>query len=153
MPNFFTAEQPDLNSVVVPIQPVSPKVRRANQHAKNHINTSANPQRSLPTATAQSADPRAPQAIADANSIGSNLIEILNSFGIGATYQGSILAPAFIRVKLKPNPGVKVNSLLKLSDDLRVQLGLTHPPLIAPQAGYVSVDLPRTDRQVAQFEQ
>ncbi|WP_416666300.1 DNA translocase FtsK [Egbenema bharatensis] len=94
-----------------------------------------------------------PVAVPDAQSIGSNLIDILDSFGIGATYQGSILAPAFIRVKLKPNLGVKVNSLLKLSDDLRVQLGLTYPPLIAPQAGYVSVDLPRTDRQTALFDQ
>jgi S-DNA-T family DNA segregation ATPase FtsK/SpoIIIE len=49
--------------------------------------------------------------------------------------------------------GVKVGSILRLSDDLRVQLGLTAPPLIAPQAGYVSVDLPRPDRQTARFEQ
>jgi len=33
-----------------------------------------------------------------------------------------------------------------------VQLGIANPPLIAPQAGYVSVDLPRPDRQVARFE-
>jgi len=55
-------------------------------------------------------------------------------------------------VKLKPHLGVKVSSLLRLSADLQVQLGIANPPLIAPQAGYVSVDLPRFDRQVAGFE-
>jgi S-DNA-T family DNA segregation ATPase FtsK/SpoIIIE len=47
---------------------------------------------------------------------------------------------------------VKVPSILKLSADLQVQLGLEYPPLIAPQAGYVSIDLPRQDRQIAKFE-
>jgi S-DNA-T family DNA segregation ATPase FtsK/SpoIIIE len=56
-------------------------------------------------------------------------------------------------VKLKPGSGVKVNSIVKLSNDLRVQLGLAAAPLIAPQTGYVSVDLPRRDRQSALFDQ
>ncbi|EFA74084.1 hypothetical protein CRD_00334 [Raphidiopsis brookii D9] len=42
--------------------------------------------------------------------------------------------------------------MLKLSKDLQVQLELENPPLIASQAGYVSVDLPRKDRQIARFE-
>ena len=62
------------------------------------------------------------------------------------------VTPAFIRVKLKPNLGVKVSSLLRLLADLQVQLGLKNPPFIAPQAGYVSIDLPRTGRQIAKFE-
>jgi S-DNA-T family DNA segregation ATPase FtsK/SpoIIIE len=79
-------------------------------------------------------------------------VATLQSFGIGVDYQGAAVGPAFIRVKLKPHLGVKVSSLLKLSADLQVQLGIANPPLIAPQAGYVSVDLPRPDRQVARFE-
>ncbi|OLP18975.1 cell division protein FtsK [Leptolyngbya sp. 'hensonii'] len=80
------------------------------------------------------------------------LVNTLRAFGIGVTYHGAAIGPAFIRVKLKPNPGVKVNAILKLSDDLRVQLGIAQPPLIAPQAGYVSIDLPRPDRQTAHFD-
>ena len=76
----------------------------------------------------------------------------MQSFGISVEYHGAAVSPAFIRVKLKPNSGVKVNSILKLSADLQVQLGLEYPPLIAPQAGYVSIDLPRQDRQIAKFE-
>ena len=66
-------------------------------------------------------------------------------------YQGAAIAPAFIRVKLKPHLGVKVISILKLSADLQVQLGLENQPLITTQPGYVSIDLPRPDRQIAEF--
>ncbi|MGH7999843.1 MAG: DNA translocase FtsK, partial [Brasilonema sp.] len=84
--------------------------------------------------------------------MGQDLVNTLQSFGISVDYHGAAVGPAFIRVKLKPQLGVKVNSLLKLSADLQVQLGLANPPLISPQAGYVSIDLPRPDRQVAKFE-
>ncbi|MFN5953705.1 MAG: DNA translocase FtsK [Dolichospermum sp.] len=88
----------------------------------------------------------------NADKIGEDLVNTLQSFGVGVEYHGAAVSPAFIRVKLKPNSGVKVNSILRLSADLQVQLGLNYPPLIAPQAGYVSVDLPRQDRQIAKFE-
>ena len=88
----------------------------------------------------------------NADKIGEDLVNTLQSFGVGVEYHGAAVSPAFIRVKLKPNSGVKVNSILKLSADLQVQLGLNYPPLLAPQAGYVSVDLPRQDRQIAKFE-
>lgn len=96
-------------------------------------------------------EPTVPATL-DADSIGKDLVSTLQSFNIGVDYQEAAVGPAFIRVKLKPHLGVKVNSLLRLSADLQVQLGIANPPLIAPQAGYVSVDLPRSDRQVASFE-
>jgi S-DNA-T family DNA segregation ATPase FtsK/SpoIIIE len=88
----------------------------------------------------------------DADAIAKQLVATLQSFKIDVDYLGAAVGPAFIRVKLKPNLGVKVGSLLRLSADLQVQLGIANPPLISPQAGYVSVDLPRPDRQVASFE-
>jgi DNA segregation ATPase FtsK/SpoIIIE, S-DNA-T family len=88
-----------------------------------------------------------------ADAIGEELVTTLQSFGIGVDYHGAAIGPAFMRVKLKPHLGVKVNALLKLSADLQVQMGLECPPFIAPQAGYVSIDLPRLDRQVASFEE
>jgi S-DNA-T family DNA segregation ATPase FtsK/SpoIIIE len=87
----------------------------------------------------------------DSDAIANQLVSVLKSFGIGVDYQGAAIGPAFIRVKLKPNLGVKVVSILNRSTDLQVQLGLENPPFIAAQAGYVSVDLPRSDRQIAQF--
>ena len=86
------------------------------------------------------------------DAIALKLVRTLRVFNIGVDAQGTAIGPAFIRVKLKPHLGVKVSSILKLTDDLRVQLGLTAPPMIAPQAGYVSVDLPRPDRQTAVFD-
>ncbi len=88
----------------------------------------------------------------DADVIGKKLVESLHSFGVEADYREAILGCSFIRVKLKPHPGVKVSSLERLSKDLQVQLEIASPPLIAPQAGFVSVDLPRSDRQIASLE-
>ena len=88
----------------------------------------------------------------EADAIGYQLVETLKYFKIGADYLGAAVGPAFIRVKIKPHLGVKVASVMKLSQDLQVQLGIAEPPLIAPQPGYVSVDLPRSDRQTAFFE-
>jgi S-DNA-T family DNA segregation ATPase FtsK/SpoIIIE len=93
-----------------------------------------------------------PEPSINADEIGASLVTILESFKVNVDYYGADVSPAFIRVKIKPHLGVKVPSILKLSADLQVQLGLEYPPLIAPQAGYVSIDLPRQDRQIAKFE-
>ncbi len=100
----------------------------------------------------QDAHPTRINSVNTADAIGEELVTTLQSFKIKVDYQGSILGPAFIRIKLKPHLGVSVNSILRLSNDLQVQMGLANVPLIAPQAGYVSVDLPRPDRQIASFE-
>lgn len=97
-------------------------------------------------------EPVTSSVTSEIEAIAHQLVQTLQAFGIDVEHQGVVLAPAFIRVKLKPNLGVKVGSILKSSNDLRVQLGLACPPLIAPQAGYVSVDLPRPDRQAAYFD-
>jgi DNA segregation ATPase FtsK/SpoIIIE, S-DNA-T family len=83
---------------------------------------------------------------------GEELVETFAAFNLGTTYEGAVVGPAFVRIKLKPQLGVKVSAMMKLSDELRVHLGLAAPPMIAPQAGYVSVDLPRPDRQTAHFD-
>ena len=86
-----------------------------------------------------------------ADNLARQLVETLQAFNVGVDYLGSALGPAFIRVKLKPHAGVRVATILKFEDDLRVHLGLANAPLMAPQAGYISVDLPRPDRQTAFF--
>jgi len=92
-----------------------------------------------------------PTTTEDAEGIAHLLLETLQAYKINADYVGSIIAPAFIRVKLKPRLGLKVASILKLSQDLQVQLGLASQPLITTAAGYVSVDLPRRDRAFGLF--
>ncbi|WP_414623178.1 DNA translocase FtsK [Calothrix sp. CCY 0018] len=88
----------------------------------------------------------------NADAIGEELVTTLQSFGIKVNFIEAVVAPSFIRVKIKPQSGVKVISIIKLSADLQVQLGLENPPLIATQAGYVSVDLPNPNRKAALFD-
>ncbi|NEP18163.1 MAG: cell division protein FtsK [Leptolyngbya sp. SIO4C1] len=105
-----------------------------------------------PSALPEAAAVHSPHRLSEVDDLAQQLVETLASFGLNTDYQGAAVGPAFIRVKLKPHLGVKVSSMLRLADDLRVQLGLMQSPLIAPQTGYVSVDLPRPDRQTAGFD-
>ncbi|GFE67948.1 DNA translocase FtsK [Chroococcus sp. FPU101] len=95
--------------------------------------------------------PPPPPVVTD--TIGQELVSILKAFSVQVEYIGSVLAPSFIRVKIKPAPGVKVVTIVNRSDDLQVHLGLESPPMLQPQAGFISVDIPRKDRQTARFEQ
>lgn len=95
--------------------------------------------------------PPSPPVVTD--TIGQELVSILKAFGVQVEYIGSILAPSFIRVKIKPALGIKVVTILNRAEDLQVQLGLESPPMLQPQAGFISVDIPRKDRQTARFEQ
>ena len=88
----------------------------------------------------------------DGDAVGQELVATLQSFGIRVNFIGVAVAPSFIRVKLKPQPGVKYTSIQKLYADLQIQMGLENPPLIEPQAGYVSGDLPHPNRKAALFD-
>jgi S-DNA-T family DNA segregation ATPase FtsK/SpoIIIE len=85
--------------------------------------------------------------------VGKDLISVFNSFGTPVDYHGAIVAPSFVRVKVKPHRGVTFRKIKNLSEDLQIQIGFDTPPLIQNQAGYVSVDIPREDPQIAFFEQ
>ena len=143
---YFTA-QPHLASEPTTAQQVPPPEKRAGQ--KDRPSTLSAPKPGRTDQPPSLSD----QLSSDAEAIATHLVRALDSFGAKVDLQGVALAPAFLRVKLKPQLGVKVNAILRLNDDLRVQLGLMAPPMIAPQAGYVSVDLPRPDRQSALFDQ
>ncbi len=101
---------------------------------------------------AEDTEERNQEVLFNADAIGEELVTTLQSFGINVDFIGTVVAPSFIRVKIKPQLGVKVISILKLAPDLQVQMGLENPPLIAPQAGYISVDLPHPNRQAALFD-
>jgi DNA segregation ATPase FtsK/SpoIIIE, S-DNA-T family len=106
----------------------------------------------IPASPRSTPPPIAPPPNAIAESMGQELVETFAAFGVGTTYAGAAIGPAFVRIKLKPQLGVRLTAMTKLSDELRVHLGLGVSPMIAPQSGYVSVDLPRPDRQTAHFD-
>ena len=95
--------------------------------------------------------PAEPSPKSEADVIGEKLVTTLKSFGLNVDYLGAIIGPTFIRVRIKPHLGVKVVSILNKSADFQVQMGISARPLMSPQAGYVSIDLPREDRQIAAF--
>src|SRR5919199_5623742 len=68
----------------------------------------------LPTVSVPTQLPLLPPPV-DADAIAKQLVATLQSFKIDVDCLGAAVGPAFIRVKLKPNLGVKVGSLLKLS--------------------------------------
>ncbi|MEH2071305.1 MAG: DNA translocase FtsK [Nostoc sp.] len=156
MQQWLTWEPPHLNSPLPTTQPylceICPQQQKCQTFFPSTVVISAS---NLPSQDenngGQDAHPTRINSV-DADAIGEELVTTLQSFSISVDYHGAAVGPAFIRVKLKPHLGVKINALLKLSADLQVQMGLANPPLIAPQAGYVSVDLPRPDRQIASFE-
>ena len=84
--------------------------------------------------------------------LGQQLETILKAYGVRADYEGATIGASFIRIRLKPHLGVKAISIINRATDIQVQMGLASPPLIAPQAGYISVDLPRSRREIAAFE-
>lgn len=84
--------------------------------------------------------------------LGRTLIETLNSFNQKTDWIGAAIAPSFIRLKVKPQPGVKISAIQGLSSDLQVALGVDNAPVIMPEAGYLAIDMPRQDRQTPPFE-
>ncbi|MDB9475321.1 DNA translocase FtsK [Dolichospermum circinale] len=148
MQNWLSWESPNPNPPPATTQPHLCEICPQQQKCQTFFDVESNHDQNSDTEPSR----KKPEPSINADKIGEDLVNTLQSFGIGVEYHGAAVSPAFIRVKLKPNSGVKVNSILKLSADLQVQLGLEYPPLIAPQAGYVSIDLPRQDRQIAKFE-
>ena len=123
----------------------------AQQGSAKALTTNSSAQQGSAKALTTNSSAQQGSAKALTTNVGEQLVEILQSFNIGVDYLGAAVGPAFIRVKLKPHLGVKVVSLLNRTEDLQVQLGIASRPLIKSQAGYVSVDMPRPDREVAQF--
>lgn len=85
----------------------------------------------------------------DAKKQMNDLIKTLDLLKLPVTSEGYISGPRFIRLKIKPvfSKGVTVNKILNKVYDLQVALNLHVPPLIQPQGGYVSVDVPRKVRE------
>ncbi|MBW4508121.1 MAG: PD-(D/E)XK nuclease family protein [Scytonematopsis contorta HA4267-MV1] len=152
MQQWLTWEPPNLNPPPSTTQPnlcdICPQQQKCQTYfaVGNKNEPDVNPINKKTTPPIKNPEP------VNADAIGEELVATLQSFNIGVDYCGASVAPAFVRVKLKPHLGVKVGAILRLSSDLQVQLGLEKPPIIAPQPGYISIDLPRPDRQIAYFE-
>lgn len=60
---------------------------------------------------------------------------------------GADVGPTFVRLKVELRGDADYSKVRKQSENLKVNLALEHEPLITSQAGYVSIDIQRPDRQ------
>jgi DNA segregation ATPase FtsK/SpoIIIE, S-DNA-T family len=65
---------------------------------------------------------------------------------------GYELGPTFVRLKLELKGDADIGKVKRQAENLKVQLKLNQEPLIASQAGYVSIDIQRPDRQTVQLK-
>jgi len=60
---------------------------------------------------------------------------------------GADVGPTFVRLKVELRGDADYGKVRKQSENLKVNLALEHEPLITSQAGYVSIDVQRPERQ------
>ncbi len=77
----------------------------------------------------------------------SKVVEKLGHRGQAVSPAGVELGPTFARLKVEPKDDTDFTKVKKQSDNLKLQLGLSVSPVIAAQAGYISIDVQRPDRQ------
>ena len=84
--------------------------------------------------------------------LGARLVKVLEQFGPMVTLESDpVVGPAFLRFYITPKPGVKVNRILPLGDDVGVQLRLSRPAIIRFEDGMLVIDLQRPDREKVLF--
>ncbi|PAX51578.1 DNA translocase FtsK, partial [Brunnivagina elsteri] len=87
--------------------------------------------------------------------VGNTLVETLNDFGITCSYLDTKTGPTFKRIKIRLGKGVSFKKVQGLGSDLVQQLGeqigFDNPPMISVIPGAVVFDIPRLDRQIANF--
>ncbi|KJH71668.1 DNA translocase FtsK [Aliterella atlantica] len=148
--------QPELLCNICPQKTKCQSYFEPNSESKNIVSQSIETpqpttQKRVIVASREDTQPNSQKQETEVDAIAHQLVETLQSFKLGVDYLGSVVGSAFIRVKLKPHLGVKFSSIVNTSQDLKVHLGIANIPLIATQPGYISVDLPRPDRQIASF--
>ena len=76
------------------------------------------------------------------------LINTLDSFGVAAEITDISQGPTVTRYELKPAPGVRINKITNLADDIALNLAATHVRIEAPIPGKsaVGIEIPNTTK-------
>jgi len=82
------------------------------------------------------------------------LINVLDKHGLPSKLDGYIKGPQFFRIKIIPDftKKVTVAKIIRKSDDLQVALNLPTAPIIRPQGGHISIDIPRKNRDIISID-
>ena len=76
--------------------------------------------------------------------------ETLRNFGVAAKIVGVDVGPSIARFEVQPDPGVKVNKIVNLSDDLALSLATSGIRIEAPIPGKaaVGIEVPNEDSEI-----
>jgi hypothetical protein len=96
----------------------------------------------------QPAPPAGPGGEGWADRILGTVVEKLRNKGQPVRPVGVEVGPTFVRLKVEPRDEADFARVKKQADNLKLHLKLDQKPLIAAQAGYISIDVQRPDRQV-----
>ncbi|MGN1097712.1 MAG: DNA translocase FtsK, partial [Clostridia bacterium] len=77
------------------------------------------------------------------------LIETLRSFGVEAKINEIVKGPAITRFEISPAPGIKVNKIVNLSNDIALNLAAVSVRVIAPIPGKAAVGIEIPNESVA----
>src|SRR5207248_221773 len=75
------------------------------------------------------------------------VVEQLNTWHQPVASHGVEIGPTFARLKVIPQGQTDVNKVRRKAENLQIILDLPTRPVIATQAGYISIDVQRPDRQ------
>jgi S-DNA-T family DNA segregation ATPase FtsK/SpoIIIE len=80
---------------------------------------------------------------------GERIIASLNQFGVEAELADILIGPTVIQFRVQPLPGVKVNRIVSLSNDLAMTLAVASLRVEAPIPGlpYVGIEIPNPKRR------
>ncbi|MEW6516694.1 MAG: DNA translocase FtsK [candidate division FCPU426 bacterium] len=79
----------------------------------------------------------------------------LNQFGVAAKVVEVCPGPVVTRYELQPSPGVKVNSILSLADDIALAMKAEHVRIEAPipGKGAVGIEIPNQEKQIVSIQE
>ena len=85
---------------------------------------------------------------------GENLIETLKQFKIEATLMNIVKGPTVTMYEVSPAPGVRVSSIISLSDNIALQLAARQVRIVAPIPGKqaVGIEVPNSNRAIIGFK-
>jgi DNA segregation ATPase FtsK/SpoIIIE, S-DNA-T family len=110
-----------------------------------------------PATTTKPATPTKPAATVKAPGhaeLGKELVRVLEEYQAPVAPDGPpIVGPTFIRFPVTLGPRVKLDAVRRLSNEVRVRLGLEAPPFIGIDRHRVVIDLQRRDRQSVRFSE
>jgi S-DNA-T family DNA segregation ATPase FtsK/SpoIIIE len=90
-----------------------------------------------------------PENSKEANEGLRTLCNAFESLKLPVEAMGYIIGPRFIRYKVKPilEKGSTAKKLKNQAENIQVEIGLATAPMIQPQPGFVSVDVPRENNE------